>query len=237
VPRIRRWHPVSHDLIKDREFLALLDLHPRLGYMWLEMLAEADKNEGRVTGSMEEIAHGFGRLINPLFPWKGRHWTRVGLEYMVGRGWVEVRQRVSREGVEVEQRHLYVRNYLEFHPRREQASSPRGSKLVPGALVSTSPSLKPSNGFEEFWERYPQQEGKGKAEESWGKHTRGVQLEEILAGLEKWQGSQKWADGFITLPATWINQKRWKDNPRQAKSRSQAKLLWDQAQAEKEKKE
>ncbi len=124
MPRIRRWHPVSHDLIRDREFLALLEIHPRLGYVWLEMLSEADRNEGRVKGTREEIEHGLARIVNPLHPYKGRHWTRLGLAYMESRGWVEQRQRVRRGSLWEEHSHFYVRNYPEYHPRREQASSP-----------------------------------------------------------------------------------------------------------------
>jgi len=227
VPRIRRWHPVSHDLVRDREVQELRrEFADWMGYVWLEMLSESDRNQGRVKGDKESIAKSLAWVSLSERPSRHAYKIVSALSYMVQKGWIE-----ESEGC------YLVCNYPDYHPRREQASSREGSKQVPVGIVSTSPSLKPSNGFEEFWERYPQQEGKGKAEESWGKHTRGVQLEEILAGLEKWQGSQKWADGFITLPATWLNQKRWKDNPRQAKSRSQAKLLWDQAQAEKEKKE
>lgn len=72
------------------------------------------------------------------------------------------------------------------------------------------------NGFDAFWARYPNREGKGKAEESWQKHVvrRKVQTEAVLAGIANWEGSQKWADGFIPLPATWLNQHRWEDDPR-----------------------
>jgi len=158
VPRIRRWHPVSHDLIRDREFLALIELHPRLGYMWLEMLSEADRNEGRVTGSREEIEHGFAWTINPLHPWKGKHWTRVGLAYMESRGWVEQRYRVHRGTIEEPLEHFFVRNYPTFHPRREQASSPPVLPSLPlldkpkDTPPSPSEKVAPLNGWPQDWE-------------------------------------------------------------------------------------
>lgn len=71
------------------------------------------------------------------------------------------------------------------------------------------------NGFQAFWERYPKKEGRDKAEESWLKKAKKVPIEVILQGLEKWERSQKWADGFIPMPATWLNQGRWKDDPEQ----------------------
>lgn len=73
--------------------------------------------------------------------------------------------------------------------------------------------IKGLAGFDEFWSSYPQKEGRGKAEEAWRKHPQGARLEDVLAGIEKWRGSKKWAEGFIPLPATWLNQKRWKDDP------------------------
>ncbi|KKL26427.1 hypothetical protein LCGC14_2395380 [marine sediment metagenome] len=73
------------------------------------------------------------------------------------------------------------------------------------------------NGFETFWQAYPQKQGRDKAEESWRKKTKGVPIEAILAGITKWAASQKWAEGFIPLPATWLNQGRWKDDPEQAR--------------------
>jgi hypothetical protein len=107
--------------------------------MWLEMLSEADRNEGRVKGSRKEIEHGFGRLINPAHPHKGKHWSRVGLEYMESRGWVEERFRVRRGHIWEEQSHFYVRNYPSFHPRREQASSP---PVLPSLPVLDQQELK-----------------------------------------------------------------------------------------------
>jgi hypothetical protein len=77
-------------------------------------------------------------------------------------------------------------------------------------------------GFEQFWSAYPQKVGKTKAEEAWRTHTRGVRLEDVLAGIERWRGSQKWQEGFIPLPTTWLNQGRWRDTPGQASPLSRA---------------
>ncbi len=224
MPRIRRWHPVSHDLVRDREFLALLDLHPRLGYMWLEMLSEADRNEGRVKGSREEIEQGFGRVINPAHPHKGKHWSRVGLEYMESRGWVEEVLRGSREGVEVEQSHFYVRNYPEYHPRREQASSPPSllpsllpkDRLPKGSLVPR-PELTPTE-LMESWNEICASEGLPRIEkqtngrkarararlktfptsEFWGKVLNGIIESDYLMGRKRKEGDT-WKPDFDWL--------------------------------------
>lgn len=38
-------------------------------------------------------------------------------------------------------------------------------------------------------------------------------LPEILHGIARWCGSRKWQEGFIPNPATWLNQRRWEDDP------------------------
>ncbi len=113
MPRIRRWHPVSHDLIRDREFQALLEIHPRLGYVWIELLSEADRNEGRVKGDLDRICRGFSWILGHKYPKCGENLVRNGVRLMLDLGWIE-----DRIG------HFYVRNYPIFHPRREQASPP-----------------------------------------------------------------------------------------------------------------
>lgn len=72
------------------------------------------------------------------------------------------------------------------------------------------------NGFDQFWRAYPRKEGKGKAEEAWRKHAKAVPVGRILEGVEKWRGSRSWAEGFVAMPATWLNQKRWLDDPQPA---------------------
>ena len=90
------------------------------------------------------------------------------------------------------------------------------------------------NGFPEFWSRYPRKEGIGKAEEAWMRHVKSVPLAEILEGITRWEHSEKWREGFIPMPATWLNQKRWRDTPLVKSKQSAAQQLWDQAQREKE---
>lgn len=90
------------------------------------------------------------------------------------------------------------------------------------------------NGFSDFWSRYPRKEGIGKAEEAWIKHVGATPLLDILEGIGRWEHSEKWREGFIPMPATWLNQKRWRDTPLVKSKQSAAQQLWDQAQREKE---
>jgi hypothetical protein len=72
--------------------------------------------------------------------------------------------------------------------------------------------------FVAFWSRYPRKEAKPKAAVAFAAAVAGgVPAAEIMAGLERWRLSEQWAkDGgkFIPHSTTFLNQRRWQDNPR-----------------------
>jgi uncharacterized protein YdaU (DUF1376 family) len=66
--------------------------------------------------------------------------------------------------------------------------------------------------FADFWAAYPRKAGKGAAEKAFAAAiAKGATVAEIAAGLNR----QAWpADPqFIPHPATWLNQRRWQDDP------------------------
>ena len=70
------------------------------------------------------------------------------------------------------------------------------------------------NGFELFWNNYPRKTNKHKAELAWIKHKPNIDL--VLKTLTWQKQSKDWfADNgkFIPYPTTWINSKRWLDEP------------------------
>ena len=70
------------------------------------------------------------------------------------------------------------------------------------------------NGFDLFWNTYPRKVGKGKAEEAWVKHKPNV--EDVLKTLTWQKESKQWFKDngtYIPNPTTYINQKRWLDEP------------------------
>jgi len=70
------------------------------------------------------------------------------------------------------------------------------------------------NGFELFWNNYPKKTNKHKAELAWIKHKPNIDL--VLKTLTWQKQSKDWfADNgkFIPYPTTWINSKRWLDEP------------------------
>ena len=69
-------------------------------------------------------------------------------------------------------------------------------------------------GFCSFWKFYPKRVGKGEAFRSWKKQELETKTPEILEALEKQNGYLNREGGkFIPLPATWLNQQRWEDEP------------------------
>lgn len=84
----------------------------------------------------------------------------------------------------------------------------RKSKLPPAMLER----------FERFWKVYPRKEGKGKAEESFGKYQPDDALTDtMIQAVQAYKKTEQWKrDGgqFIPHPSTWLNQRRWEDSPK-----------------------
>ena len=74
--------------------------------------------------------------------------------------------------------------------------------------------------FERFWEAYPKKKAKSKARQAWVKLKPDMELCKIMAAaLDQQKRSETWKreDGrFIPYPATWLNQRRWEDEPDKA---------------------
>lgn len=81
--------------------------------------------------------------------------------------------------------------------------------------LTTKPNIKPlseySDDFVNFWKAYPEKTGKAEAFKSW-KKVKPV-LVDVLKALEWQTRSQKWVDGYIPNPQTYLNQGRWQDEP------------------------
>ena len=70
------------------------------------------------------------------------------------------------------------------------------------------------DGFATFWHAYPKKVGKWAAEKAWSKLK--PDLTAVLQSIERARATEQWRkDGgqFIPHPATWLNQRRWEDEP------------------------
>lgn len=80
-----------------------------------------------------------------------------------------------------------------------------------------SPSVKPDDGFLEFWKAYPKKKKKGDALKAWAKLKARRETLTLILGALTWQTKTlDWTkDGgqFIPYPATYLNSQSWLDEP------------------------
>jgi hypothetical protein len=85
-------------------------------------------------------------------------------------------------------------------------------------LTGLEPNVQAySPAFQAFWAVYPRKVGKPEAFKAFRRaYVSAVLLEAMIAALD-WQAQQPaWQESggrFIPHPATWINQRRWEDEP------------------------
>lgn len=71
-----------------------------------------------------------------------------------------------------------------------------------------------ARGFDRFWAAYPRKVGKGAAERSFERiRPDAALLDGMLRAVETQRQSDTWLRGYIPNPATWLNQRRWEDEP------------------------
>jgi uncharacterized protein YdaU (DUF1376 family) len=102
--------------------------------------------------------------------------------------------------------------------RWSKESMPTHSERIPIALQTNNHkpiTINQSNieqEFDIFWKNYLNNKtGKGAALKAWKKKK--PPLDACLKALEWQKHSKKTLAGYIPLPATWINQERWLDEP------------------------
>ena len=69
--------------------------------------------------------------------------------------------------------------------------------------------------FDAFWAVYPRKVGKGAARKAWAKAALPA-LDVVLNAVRAQADSEQWrreGGQFVPLPATWLNQTRWEDEP------------------------
>jgi len=75
------------------------------------------------------------------------------------------------------------------------------------------------NGFDKFWEAYPNKKDKQKAIKAWLKHQ--PNIVDVLKAIVIQKNSEQWKKNngqYIPLPTTWLNGARWEDEVNTTKS-------------------
>ncbi|WP_369167836.1 hypothetical protein AB5J49_08160 [Streptomyces sp. R28] len=101
---------------------------------------------------------------------------------------------------------------------KEQGKEQGTGKGTPAATPSaTRASADPGPAFDEFWSLYPRKAGKSEAAKAWIKATKnGADPASLLAALKahaEYHLAAKTEQQFIPHASTWLNQKRYEDEP------------------------
>ncbi|MBR2800319.1 MAG: hypothetical protein IKE04_05530 [Oscillospiraceae bacterium] len=69
--------------------------------------------------------------------------------------------------------------------------------------------------FDQFWEAYPRHDTRAEARKAFEKlKPDEALLKQMLTAIERWRASEQWQNPrYIPQPRTWLNQRRWEDEP------------------------
>lgn len=131
MPRYKRWSPISHEFNRDPE---IIELRRRFGdwtaLAWQEVLHEADRNDGIVMGTLDQIAFRLGSISLKQYQGRAAKTARLVLDYALNCGWIalETSQKrgrnesetiKKREGNESETDCIRVSNHWKYHRMRD----------------------------------------------------------------------------------------------------------------------
>jgi hypothetical protein len=228
VPKRRRnWHMISKELLRDPEFRELrIQFKDWMGYVWIEMLRQADDNNGFCKGSDKMIAASLTHVSLSKRPTNAEKWILKAFPWMVKKGWI-VRQS---EG-------LLIAKYAEYHANEIAKQSKRGTdktrrdKTRRDETIQEKKNIKEKPDvpdvsianyapqFRKVWDAYPvnKRVRMGDAERAWNKVQAWNDYDKIIAGIERWMQSSNWQkDGgkFVPRIADFILTKEYLDKPR-----------------------
>ena len=117
-----------------------------------------------------------------------------------------------------ERAHRYRDRHAVTTPESNGVTSRESNGVIPPLSSRSKSPLKPpciyTPGFIAFWETYPKRVGKGEAFRAWTKGNGEVVSEVVVKAVREQIAYLNREGGkFTPLPATWLNQRRWEDEP------------------------
>ncbi len=120
--------------------------------------------------------------------------------------------------------------HIPVDPNTLDPSDPKLLFDSPPPLADLSSLISVSDEFEMWWKRYPRNEGKKGAKAKFvAARKRGVTLDELDRGLDRYLRSATVAGGFVKHATTWLNGEHWADDPEPAKQGPGAEVTTDVA--------
>lgn len=199
-------------------------LAPDMFKVWVNMLCLASRNDGLIPPLNDvsfafrvtpELAQEFvSRLIDCGLIDKGRNgvlkphqWD--SRQFKSDTSTERVKRFRKRSKTVTETVNETDQNRTEQNREEPPIVPPRGTTYTPA--------------FEEFWKSYPRPVGKGAAFRAWKNAKPNPQiLTAMVAAITVQKKSDQWTKDngqFIPHPATWINQRRWEDEPARPEAR------------------
>lgn len=124
---------------------------------------------------------------------------------------------------------IYDRNLKQFIYMESNLIIPFPSDVlipIPSSTDDKSSSSSSDDVFSQFWKIYPRKEGKGDAEKAWKKIKKPSETFFAIESALSWQvPSEQWTKDngkFIPHPASYLNKRRWEDEPLNQKTDAQA---------------
>lgn len=174
---------------------------------------------------LQALASHLNDMGEPMFPSQARLAQMCSLseraviqhlQIAEERGWIKPRKR------ELKGSKWAANEYVAAWPDGVNDVHPWGEGGSPGGvnevhtnspvLTSKEPTARACR-FDEFWNEYPTKVDKKGCQRIWKSRKLDGLADEIIAGIKRWQSSDRWRRGFITNPSTFLNQERWKDTP------------------------
>jgi hypothetical protein len=105
VPKIKRWFPVSHGFNRDPE---IRELRRRFGdwmpYVWLELCAIGDLNDGVVNGTPQQIQESLAYISMRKYSRSAEKSIQIALRFMQDLGWIRI-----------DLNSIQILNHLKYH--------------------------------------------------------------------------------------------------------------------------
>ena len=125
MAKYRRFHPISHDFNRDPEIIALRrDFGDWAALAWQECLSIADRNDGIVPGSLDQIASILAPVSLQMYHRRAQNAARTMLERFTDNSWITVRPDC-----------IEIVKYWEYHRRRDAKQAPSEPNLTKPNLI------------------------------------------------------------------------------------------------------
>lgn len=211
--------------------------------LFIDLLAFAWDNHGLPTELPTDPAMA-RRLFGVSTREWNTNWPRVRNQFEVRNGFLvnpkqeRVRDAMNRLSVRMttvaERRWQCVEHaaaHAQLHAPAMPSPAPATALALGGRAGASSgleirvkqPPRRPApddEGFTAFWAAYPRRVGKGGARRAWAKIRPDPGLvESMLGAVEQQRDSWQWRRDngqFVPHPATWLNERRWEDEPEPA---------------------